>query len=169
MRVRPGSAAGVKAAPQHDSLVLTRKDVQELLTLPECIAAVERAFRLHGEGKAAAPALASVHADEGAFHIKAGLLEVGGRTYFAAKTNANFPHNREQHALPTIQGSISVCDATNGFPLAIMDSIEITILRTGAATAVAAKYLAAEDASTVAICGCGVQGRVQLRSVAEVL
>ena len=61
-----------------------------------------------------------------------------------------------------------LCDATNGYPLALMDSIEITILRTGAASAVAAKYLARRDSKVVTICGCGTQGRIQLRAITRI-
>jgi ornithine cyclodeaminase/alanine dehydrogenase-like protein (mu-crystallin family) len=71
--------------------------------------------------------------------------------------------------LPTIQGIIALYDGENGYPLALMDSIEITILRTGAATAVAARYLARPDSKIATICGCGVQGRIQLKSLAQVL
>jgi ornithine cyclodeaminase/alanine dehydrogenase len=71
--------------------------------------------------------------------------------------------------MPNIQGLVVLCDATNGYPLAVMDSIEITILRTGAATAVAAKHLARPDAKVATICGCGNQGRVQLRALCRVL
>jgi ornithine cyclodeaminase/alanine dehydrogenase-like protein (mu-crystallin family) len=91
----------------------------------------------------------------------------GDRPYFAAKINANFPGNVSA-GLPTIQGILVLFDATNGAPLAVMDSAEITRLRTAAATAVAAKYLARADASTVAICGCGVQGRAQLEAICAV-
>jgi alanine dehydrogenase len=141
--------------------------VRELLSIEECITAVERAFRLHGEGKAPQPGVLGIHAERGAFHIKAGTLDLG-RPYFAAKTNANFPGNVERYGLPTIQGVIALFDAERGIPLAILDSREITSLRTGAATAVATKYLAREDASVATICGCGVQGRTQLAAVAAV-
>ncbi len=141
--------------------------VRDLLSIEECIAAVERAFRLHGEGKASRPGVLGIHAEQGTFHIKAGVLDLG-RPYFAAKTNANFPGNVERYGLPTIQGVIALFDAVRGTPLAILDSREITSLRTGAATAVAAKYLAREDASIATICGCGVQGRTQLAAVAAV-
>jgi ornithine cyclodeaminase/alanine dehydrogenase len=150
------------------TLLLTRREVAELLSLDECIAAVENAFRLYGEGKTSPPGILGIHAHGGGFHIKAGLLEVG-RTYFVAKTNANFPQNMPRFELPTIQGIIILCDAENGYPLALMDSIEITILRTGAATAVAAKYLARPESNVVTICGCGNQGRVQLSALAKVL
>src|SRR5687767_9258299 len=140
--------------------------VRDLLSVEECITAVERAFRLHGEGNAPQPGVLGVHADHGTFHIKAGTLDLE-RPYFAAKTNANFPGNVERHGLPTIQGVIALFDAVRGTPLAILDSREITSLRTGAATAVAAKYLARADASVATICGCGVQGRTQLAAVAS--
>lgn len=144
-------------------LLLTGKDVAELLSLSGCIQAVERAFRLYGEGRAPAPGVLGVHAQGGGFHIKAGTLALGGN-YFAAKANANFPGNPAR-GLPTIQGVILLFDADSGQVLAVMDSIEITILRTGAATAVAAKYLARKDSRVATICGCGIQGRVQLRAI----
>ena len=150
------------------TLLLTRREVAALLTIEECIKAVENAFKLYGEGKTAPPGILGIHAYDGGFHIKAGLLEVG-RNYFVAKTNANFPQNPLRFGLPTIQGIIIVCDAENGYPLAVMDSIEITILRTGAATAVAAKYLARADSHVATICGCGNQGRIQLLALDKVL
>jgi len=150
------------------TLLLTRQDVRSLLSLDECIMAVEGAFRLYGEGKTAAPGILGIHAREGGFHIKAGLLELG-RNYFAAKVNANFPGNGTRLGLPTIQGVIVLSDAENGRPLAVMDSMEITSLRTGAATAVAVKHLARKNSRVATICGCGDQGRIQLRALVNVL
>ena len=115
------------------TLLLKRKEVAALLGIDECIAAVEQVFKLQGEGKTEPPGVLGVHARDGGFHIKAGLLELG-RTYFAAKANANFPRNVKRFGLPSIQGVIVLCDGENGYPLALMDSIEITIQRTGAAT-----------------------------------
>ena len=150
------------------TLLLTRQQVSELLTLEDCIPAVEEAFRLYGSGKAAAPGILGVHTDGGGFHIKTSLLDLS-RCYFALKVNANFFNNSKLYAMPNIQGLVILCDGLNGYPLAVMDSIEITIQRTGAATAVAAKYLARANSGTVTICGCGNQGRVQLRAIAKVL
>jgi len=137
--------------PASGTLLLTRKDVSELLTLNDCVLAVEQAFRLQGEGRAPAPGVLGVHAQGGGFHIKAGTLPLS-RKYFAAKANANFPGNPAR-GLPTIQGVVLLFDADNGQVLAAMDSIEITILRTGAATAVAAKYLARKDSREGNSCG----------------
>ena len=149
-----------------ETLVLTRRDVAGLLSLADCIAAVEGAFRLHGESRVPAPGVLGIHVPGGGFHIKAGTLPLS-RTYFAAKANANFPENPAR-GLPTIQGVVLLFDAGDGRLLCVMDSIEITILRTGAATAVAAKHLARKDSRVATICGCGNQGRVQLRAVKEV-
>jgi alanine dehydrogenase len=150
-----------------DLVLLSSRDIQTLLTLDECIDAVEHAFRVYGEGKAVPPAVLTMHAKDGGFHVKAGLLELG-RSYFAAKVNGNFPENRSKFGLPTIQGVIVLCDAGNGTPLAVMDSRDITSLRTAAATAVAAKYLARQESRTITICGCGNQGRIQLRALSRV-
>lgn len=148
------------------TIILTRSNVAELLRIEDCIEAVEQAFRLHGQGKTQAPGILGVHAVDGGFHIKAGIMDLR-RSYFVAKANANFPNNHKI-GLPTIQGVIIVCDALNGELLALMDSIEITIIRTGAATAIAAKYLAKENATSALICGCGSQGRISLEAIMKV-
>src|SRR5215467_4628509 len=150
------------------TLILSRSDVLDLLSLPECIEAVERAFYLHAEGRTLGPGVLSVPAAGGGFHIKAAGL-VGERSYFAAKTNANFPENPRCWGLPTIQGMIVLADAGNGTPLAVIESGSVTALRTGAATAVAAKFLARPDARTATIVGCGVQGEIQLAAITAVL
>jgi alanine dehydrogenase len=145
-------------------LVLTRSEVASLIDLAECAKAVEEAFRLHGEGRTASPGILGFPAPGGGFHIKAAALPLD-RSYFAAKVNGNYSANPER-GLPAIQGVVVLCDAEDGTPLALLDSIEITILRTGAATAVAAKRLARAGASVATVCGCGNQGRVQLRALA---
>src|SRR5215831_3469836 len=150
------------------TLLLKRGDVTTLLGLGECITAVEQAFKLYAEGQTLPTGVLGVTARDGGFHIKAAGLKLA-RTYFAAKVNGNFFRNTERYGMPNIQGIIMLCDGDNGYPLAIMDSIEITILRTGAATAVAAKYLARPESSVATICGCGNQGRVQLRALSRVL
>ncbi len=140
------------------TLLLGRADVERLLPAGACIEAVEEAFRDHALGKVPAPGILGMHAAKGGFHVKAGFL---GK-YFAAKVNANFPGNT---GLPTIQGAVILFDAADGRPLAIMDSISITAIRTAAATAVAAKYLAREDCETMLVCGCGGQAAAQLQAL----
>jgi ornithine cyclodeaminase/alanine dehydrogenase-like protein (mu-crystallin family) len=143
------------------ALLLGRADVERLLTPQICLEAIEHAFRLLGEGRAPPPAILSMHAEQGSFHVKAGMLTTD-RPYFAAKLNANFPENGRRHGLPTIQGALILSDAANGTPLAIMDSASITALRTAAASALASRYLARKPWNTLAICGCGGQAEAQL-------
>jgi alanine dehydrogenase len=150
-----------------NTLIFTRADVAERLSMRDCIAAVERAFLLLGRGEVGPPATLAVHSTGGAFHIKAGILPHGEQKFFVAKTNGNFPGN-PQNGLPTIQGIVLLCDATDGRILALLDSGELTALRTAAATAVAAKHLARRDANVAAVIGCGLQARAQLRAVCEV-
>ena len=152
---------------RNGTLLLSRADVERLLTPDACITAVEDAFRQHALGKTPPPGILGMHAEEGSFHVKAGLL-TADRPYFAAKLNANFPYNGTRHGLPTIQGVVVLFDGTNGAPLAILDSIAITALRTAAATAVAANYLAAERCEAALICGCGAQAPAQLRALLRV-
>ncbi|HSB62931.1 MAG TPA: ornithine cyclodeaminase family protein [Thermoanaerobaculia bacterium] len=147
--------------------LLSRRDVADLLDPGTCRVAVEEAFRQHGAGEAPPPQVFAVPVEGGGFHVKAGTLR-GVRRYFAAKVNGNFSGN-ERLGLPRIQGVIVLCDAEDGSVLAVMDSSEITKLRTAAATAVAAAQLARAGSKTVTIVGCGVQGRAQLRALARVL
>lgn len=156
-------------APERGTLVLTRSDVRALLDLDACIAAVDAAFRAHAMGATLPPGVLGTHVPGGGFHVKtAGLGGAGARSYFAAKINANFPGNPALNGLPTIQGLISLHDATNGVLLAVLDSMEITTLRTAAATAVAARYLARADARVMTVLGCGIQGRSQLLALSRV-
>lgn len=150
-----------------ETLLLSRSDVASLLDLRECIRIVENGFRLLGEGKIPPPGILGVHGIDGGLHVKAGYLSIG-RSYFVAKANTNFPSNPKRFQLPAIQGVIVLCDGENGMPLALMDSIEITIQRTGAATAVAAKHLARASSRVLTVIGCGNQGYVQLKALLQV-
>jgi ornithine cyclodeaminase/alanine dehydrogenase-like protein (mu-crystallin family) len=146
------------------TIVLTRSDVERLLDPAASIAAVEAAFRARGEARRFPSGVMGTHASSGTFHVKA-AMNAGERSYYAAKINANFPSNPKQRGLPTIQGVLALFDAANGVPLAIMDSVAVTVLRTAAATAVAARYLAARDAQVATLIGCGAQAAAQLDAV----
>ena len=132
------------------------------------LAAVEAGFRSYADGSADVPAPMRISAHQGAFHAK-GARIAPDRAYVAVKLNGNFPGNPQRRGLPTIQGVVILCDAYDGSVLAVMDSIEITLRRTAAASALAARYLARQDADCIAICGCGAQGRAQLAALVDVL
>ena len=152
----------------RDTLVLSRHDVRRLMSMDECIDAVEKAFRDHALGRSISPGILGSHVPGGGFHVKTAGLVADRQSVFVAKVNANFPGNPSRFGLPTIQGVIVMYDAINGRPLAILDSIEITSIRTAGASAVAARHLARGDAATATVCGCGEQGRSQVRALTRV-
>jgi alanine dehydrogenase len=149
-------------------LMLSRSDVARLMDYAGYVDAVEAAFRAAIDGRAVAPPAAAIHLPDGSFHAKGAAL-LGDAPAVAIKLNGNYPNNRTAHGLPTVQGIIYLADVTNGRPLAVMDSIEITINRTGAATTLAARHLARPESRIAMICGAGVQGRIQAVAIAAAL
>ena len=146
-------------------LVLSRADIVRLMDYGDYVDAVEAAFRAAVEGRALAPAASALHVPAGSFHAKGAAL-LGDEAKVAIKINGNFPGNPAANGLPTVQGIIYLADGANGRPLAVMDSIEVTINRTGAATTLAARHLARAGSRVATICGAGVQGRIQLAAIA---
>jgi alanine dehydrogenase len=146
------------------ALLLTRSDVARLLTPADYIRAVEDGFRQSALGNTTSAPPMHIGGVGGAFHAK-GAAMAG---FAALKVNGNFPGNPKR-GLPTIQGVVLLADAETGALLAIMDSIEITLRRTAAATALAARYLARPGAHTLAVIGCGAQARPQIEALAAVL
>ena len=149
-------------------IVLSREDLTALMPFGDYVDAVAEAFRMHAEGRSVLPPPMHIPAAGGGFHVKAGSLPIGPG-YAAFKVNGNFPDNRAKHGLPTIQGAILLFDTSTGSPVALLDSAEITIMRTGAATAVAARYLARPESQAATIWGCGAQGRIQLTALRHAL
>lgn len=149
------------------TLVLTASDVDALLSIDACIAAVEAALILHEHGRSLPPASLGLAPAGGSFHVKAAGLTLDERAFIVAKANVNLPGNPGR-GLPTIQGALLLFDADDGRPLAIMDSIVITAVRTAAVAAVAARWLARPEAATLTIVGCGAQAPAQLRAMAAV-
>ena len=154
------------AAPA--TLVVGRHEISDLMAPGDWLGAVEAGFRAAAEGRAAAPPPMHIHGEGGAFHAKGASLRLD-RYWAALKLNGNFPANPELRGLPTIQGALLLCDGETGSLLAVMDSIEITLRRTAAATALAARFLARPESSTLLVCGCGEQGAAQLAPLRAVL
>ena len=150
------------------TLVLSRRDIAGLMIPADYLEAAETAFRAAAEGSARSPPPMHLEGSGGAFHAKGASLQVD-RLYVALKLNGNFPGNPDRHGLPTIQGALLLCDGSTGSLLAVMDSIEVTLRRTAAATALAARHLARPDSRSVLVCGCGDQARAQLAALREVL
>lgn len=145
---------------------LPRADIRRLMEFEDYVSAVEGAFLSQGNAGTLPARVLHLPTMDGGFHVKAAGLARDG-AFVAVKINGNFPANGARFGLPTIQGVLFLADAQRGTPLALLDSAEITVQRTGAATALAAALGARAEACVAAICGCGLQGRVQLRALAR--
>lgn len=151
------------------TLIITRTEIANLMKFSDYVEAVEQAFQMLASDQILGAGILDIPGKDGIFHVKGAGVPFGDKIFVAVKVNGNFPENMKRYALPTIQGAILLCDGIRGFPLAFMDSTEITIQRTGAATALAARHLARMDAKIATICGCGKQGRIQLIALKHVL
>jgi ornithine cyclodeaminase/alanine dehydrogenase-like protein (mu-crystallin family) len=151
----------------NPTLVLTRRDVAALMAPSDWLDAVRRGFAALGEGRAFAPPPLHLPLIDGGGHAKAAWLDEAGRSWVALKFNLNLPGNPLRHGLPTIQGALLVADGNDGRVLAVIDSIELTLRRTAAATALAAQHLARPDARVITLCGCGAQAGPQLDALLD--
>jgi alanine dehydrogenase len=150
------------------TVVLGARDVARYLTIRECIDAIAGTLRAHEAGKSRGSASSGFALPGGSVHAKLAALEHDGRVFIAVKANVNLPGNPIRSGRPTIQGALILLDGDDGRPLAIMDSIALTSIRTAATAALAAEHLALPDARTITIVGCGEQGEAQLRAMAAV-
>ena len=146
------------------SLLLDRSDVRKLLGLTECIDAVEMVFRRQGEGKIPPSGILGVKTQGGGLHVKT----APDRCEKLYRRQTEHELSAELHAFwfADNPGRNRYCATPTMVEYsAVLDSMEITIKRTAAATAVAAKYLARKNSSVAAICGCGEQGHAHLRAL----
>ncbi len=145
-------------------LYLSQADVSSTgLSMEEIISALEFMFREKAEGRVEMPPKIGIHTMPDAF-IHAMPAAISGQKAAGMKWVGGYPAN-SKCGLPYITGLLILNDYETGIPLALMDCTWITAQRTGAATALAAKYLARSDSETLGILGCGVQGRSNLEAL----
>jgi alanine dehydrogenase len=151
------------------TLLLSRQDVQAVLTMQAAIEAVEEAFRQQALGKLIMPLRTAIRIPE----YKG--LHLGMPAYIGGETDALglkvvtvYPDNPAKYDLPTTIGTLLLNDPRTGALLSIMDAGFLTAMRTGAVSGVATKYLARQDAAVVGVFGAGVQARTQLMAMCEV-
>ena len=148
-------------------LYLSRADVERVaLDMATIIALLEAAFREKGEGRVEMPPKPGIHPRPDAF-LHAMAASIPGMGSAGLKWVAGFPENAAR-GLPYVTGLIVLNDVDTGLPLAVMDATWITAHRTGAATALSARYLARPESSVAGILACGVQGRTNLLALAAV-
>ncbi|HEX4925349.1 MAG TPA: ornithine cyclodeaminase family protein [Bdellovibrionales bacterium] len=143
---------------------LSRKDVEAVnLPMGEIISALENMFVEKGQGKTEMPPKPGIHPMADCF-IHAMPAYIPSAKSAGMKWVSGFPPNQKK-GLPYISGLLILNDPETGIPVSVMDCTWITAQRTGAATALAAKYLARPESESVGIVACGVQGRSNLEAL----
>jgi len=148
-------------------LVLTRADLERVLDAAGVIAAVERAFSEAAAGRAPALPRAVLPMAKGGVFI--GMISALPRAHALGAKLVSVVEGNRKRGLPTLHASYLLSDPETGAPLAFMEAGFLTAIRTGSASAVAAKYLARPDSRRVACFGAGVQAEFQLRCLKAVL
>jgi ornithine cyclodeaminase/alanine dehydrogenase-like protein (mu-crystallin family) len=148
-------------------LYLSQEEViATAMTMSETIAVVEDALREHGLGETENPPKPGVHPANSFIHAMPGYLP--RKRAAGLKWVSSFSGNTGL-GLPPVMGLFILNDVQTGQPLAVMDCRWITAMRTGAVSAVAARYLAAKNSTLVGIIGAGIQGRYNLLALAAAL
>ena len=165
----PRSAAGgAKERCSAPMLLLTEQEIRDSVDMALAIEVVEGAFKALERREVTLPPpigldIAEVDAE---IHVKG--AHVHGADHFVFKIACGFYRN-PQIGLPMASGLVLAFDANNGRPAALLfDNSYLSDIRTGAAGAVAARYLAPQEVRRVAVIGAGIQARMQLRALAQV-
>lgn len=149
----------------HRLLYLSRADVESVaLDMPTVISLLEAAFKEKGHGRVEMPPKPGIHTRPDAF-IHAMPAFIPALKSAGIKWVSGYPENSKR-GLPYISGLLVLNDDETGLPYVVMDCTWITAYRTGAATALAAKYLARKQSQVAGILACGVQGRTNLIALA---
>ncbi|MHA2394848.1 MAG: ornithine cyclodeaminase family protein [Promethearchaeota archaeon] len=146
--------------------LLTRNDIESLLSMEDAIKAVEDAFRIKNMSESSVKAWLFFTEHGGDLACWSTYIRPLGASGMKA---IGYNTRNPKRNIPTITAVIILHDPVTSAPIAILDGTSLTALRTGAAAAVAAKYLARKQSTTAAIIGAGVQGRTQLLGLDVVL
>jgi len=149
------------------TLILTQEDIKNLVSMHDVISVIEKAFRAYGEKTARMPAKIYLDLPEYNGDFRAMPAYVGSLKSCGMKWVCVYPLNK-RFKLPAVMAQIILNDPRNAYPLAILEATHLTNMRTGAAGAVAAKYLAKKNSKLVSLVGCGVQAGFQLLALCEI-
>lgn len=147
-----------------EPLFVNKEKIASLLPMEECIEVMEKMFRSLAAGECVQPLRNVMWLPD-----RSGVLGMmpgytGSLGVMGIKVITVFHANREE-GLPSHQGVVMLFDAKHGQPLMIFDALEITAIRTAAASAVATKLLSGENSSTLAIIGSGEQARRHIEAM----
>jgi ornithine cyclodeaminase/alanine dehydrogenase len=146
-------------------LYLSHDDVMAVgMTMADIVDALEIAFREKGKGLTEMPPKPGIHPGGGDNFIHAMPAYIPAMKAAGVKWVSGFPENHKM-GLPYITGLLILNDPETGLPISVMDCVWITAMRTGAASALSARYLARPESSVIGILACGVQGRTNLEAM----
>src|SRR5262249_5375888 len=167
----PGSLKGrlvMESWRNRKTLILSRTDMMGLLTAADYVSCVEQAYRMHGEGGYYMDPKGHIVLDKYPGEWEAMPSYIEEPEAAACKWVSIRERNREKYDLPTVFSILIYTHPETGFPLAICDGSYHTVMRTGAAAAVSAKWLARKDAKRLAIVGAGHMAEGTLATCNEV-
>lgn len=152
-------------------LFLNQTDVEALLPMAECVEVVADALRALARGEAVQPLRSATWMPDrhGLLGVMPGMLGSlkGDDPVAGVKVITVLPGNHA-HGMESHQGLVLLFEQERGRPLAVLDATSITAIRTAAASAVATRALAQEDAGDLAILGSGTQARSHLEAMKTV-
>jgi alanine dehydrogenase len=149
------------------TLVITKKQVSDILTPRVTNRTVEKAFRAYGLGQADMPPKSYLYFKKGDLRAMPAYLHGQGFNIAGVKSVNVHPGN-DRFGLPTVMAVIVLVDPKTGFPLALLDGTHLTMMRTGGAGAVAIKVLSRKTSRVAGFVGSGIQARTQLACAMEV-
>lgn len=150
----------------HKILYLSKDDVVKAgPSMADIITAVEKGFFEMGNGRVEMPPKPGIHPGQGGDNfIHAMPAYIPALNSAGMKWVSGYPGNQAK-GLPYIMGLLILNDVDTGIPLAVMDCAWITGMRTAAASAVSARYLARSESETIGILACGFQGHTNLEAM----
>ena len=149
-----------------DTLLITSREIYQILTPALANKVVEKAFRAYGSGRADMPPKSYLNFKKGDLRSMPAYLHGEGFDIAGIKSVTVHPFNVTDN-IPTVMGLIILTDPDTGFPLAVLDGTSLTSIRTGAAGALAVKLLSNKGARYAGFVGSGVQARTQLQCIME--
>jgi len=153
----------------HEILYLTQEECRNIgLSEKEILDLTEKAVIAYSKKAVDMPAKIGVHPTKDTF-LHAMPVYIPDQFACGVKWGGSFPRNRERFSYPATSGLLIYNDPESGFPLAIMDAVYLTEIRTPAVALVSAKYCANLDAKTFGMISCGVQGTQEVNMISLVL
>lgn len=150
--------------------LISANDLRSVVDMPLAIDAVARAFAQRTRGRARDPLRSSLEVEGGVTLVMPGWVDGmpgngrGGPEGLGTKVVSVFPGNPDL-GHPSVTAVVLLVDPATGLPRALVEGTSLTALRTGAASGVATRHLAREDARVLAVFGAGVQARAQIEAI----